>query len=147
MDSFFEDSFFPQDSNSLRVSDSFPCSRQSVKEKECGDNTSITINVPSQKEISKGHIQIKPILKSHAPHPLSPLFLDSHNSQTLTFSFEGVPKNKEFFASVLRKLRDGKQKDDFISPGNTDPDEGEQRMSYEEIAVYVDTKARQLFQE
>ena len=63
----------------------------------------------------------------------------------LKFSFEGVPKNKEFFASVLRKLRDGKQKDDFISPGNTDPDEGEQRMSYEEIAVYVDTKARQLF--
>ena len=58
----------------------------------------------------------------------------------LTFSFEGIPKNKEFFASVLRKLRDGKQKDDFME--NKDTDEGEQRMSYEEIAVYVDTKAR-----
>ena len=61
-------------------------------------------------------------------------------AQMLMFSFEGVPKNKEFFASVLRKLRDGKNKDDFID--NKDTDEGEQRMSYEEIAVYVDTKAR-----
>ena len=61
-------------------------------------------------------------------------------AQMSMFSFEGVPKNKEFFASVLRKLRDGKNKDDFIE--NKDTDEGEQRMSYEEIAVYVDTKAR-----
>lgn len=93
----------PQDSNSLKVSDSFPGSRENGKEKEWGDHNSITINVPSQKEIAK---------------------------------------NKEFFASVLRKLRDGKQKDDLSSPGNTDSDEEEQTMSYEEIAIYVDTKAR-----
>ena len=88
------------------MSDSFPGSRQNGKEKEWGDHNSITINVPSQKEIAK---------------------------------------NKEFFASVLRKLRDGKHKDDFSSSGNTDSDEEEQTMSYEEIAIYVDTKARYLF--
>lgn len=93
-----------QDSNSLKVSDSFPGSRQNGKEKGCGDPNSITINVPSQKEIAK---------------------------------------NKEFFSSVLRKLRDGKQKDVFSNLGNTGPpEEEEQIMSYEEIAIYVDTKAR-----
>ena len=90
-----------QDSNSLKVSDSLPGSRQIGG---CGDPNSITINVPSQKEIAK---------------------------------------NKEFFSSVLRKLRDGKQKDVFSNPGNTSPpEEEEQIMSYEEIAIYVDTKAR-----
>ena len=89
-------------SNSM--DNSYSCTRQNRNLDEWGAHNSITINVPSKKEISK---------------------------------------NKYLFASVLRKLREGKQKDDMsLQSGDTEAGEEVQRMSYEEIAVYVDTKAR-----
>ena len=61
-----------------------------------------------------------------------------------------LQKNNDFMTKLKRRLRyrsfERMNKDDLSSSGKTETSEADHhKMSYEEIAVYVDTKARIIF--